>query len=189
MSEPQAETVLTQEQVFKGPLIQVEHWQVRIPDGRTALREVVKHNGGAAIVALTDTLQVTLVRQYRVAMGRAMLELPAGKRDTPDEDPAACARRELEEETGLVAKEFRLLTVMDPSPGYLTERIHIYLATGLGLGERHPDDDEYITLVTMPLEEAVRLITLGEITDAKTICGLLIAARAFPKQAEGADQI
>ncbi len=169
------EKVLSKKEVFRGPLIAVEHWQAEIWGGRTALREIVRHVGAAAVVPVDADGNVTLVAQFRVAMGRVLLEIPAGKKDHPDEDPLQCAQRELSEETGLTADHWRPLTTIDTSPGFLTERIGLYLATGLSKGDTHPDDDEFLDLVRMPLSEAVAKVMSGEITDAKTIAGLLMA--------------
>ncbi|MBQ7454982.1 MAG: NUDIX hydrolase [Clostridia bacterium] len=169
------EVFLSSEQVFHGCLIDVEHWQVRLPDGQQALREVVLHRGAAAIVPLDDAGNVTLVRQHRIAAGRFTWEIPAGKLDHVGEDMLDCARRELEEETGLRAANFRLLTVLDTTPGFCNERIGIYLATGLSQHAMHTDADEFLNVAAFPLSEAVRRVMAGEIRDSKTAVGLLMA--------------
>lgn len=169
------ERKLTTETMFRGPLVAVEHWQAEIYGGKTALREVVVHPGAAAIVPVDAEGMVTLVWQYRIAMGREMLELPAGKKDHPDEDFLVCAKRELAEETGLLATTWRHLTTIDTSPGFLTERIGLYLAMGLTQGDTSPDEDEFLQIVKMPLAEAILRVMTGEITDAKTITGLMMA--------------
>lgn len=173
------ERVVNTREVFRGPLISVEHWEAELYGGRRALREIVRHVGAAAVVPVDDTGHVTLVTQYRIAMGRVMLEIPAGKKDDPDEDALCCAKRELREETGLTAESWRHLTTIDTSPGFLTERIGLYLATGLSQGPSHPDEDEFLGLVKLPLSEAVQKVMAGEITDGKTIAGLLMAANAL----------
>jgi len=175
----QMERALSREEVFKGCLISVEHWQAEVFGGSAALREIVKHPGAAAVVPVDAEGNVTLVTQYRIAMGRVMLEIPAGKKDSPEEDALACARRELGEETGLAAAQWRHLTTIDTSPGFLTERIGLYLATGLTQGETHPDEDERLGIVRMPLSEAVSQVMAGKITDAKTIAGLMMAWEAL----------
>ena len=169
------EVFLSSKEVFHGHLINVEHWQVVLPNGQQALREVVKHRGAAAIVPLDDAGNVTLVRQHRVAVGRFTWEIPAGKLDHEGEDMLDCARRELEEETGLHAEHYQLLTVLDTTPGFCNERIGIYLATGLSQHQMHTDDDEFLNVKSMPLAEAVALVMAGEIHDSKTIAGLLMA--------------
>lgn len=173
------ERVLTRKEVFHGVLISVEHWEAELYDGKRAMREIVRHVGAAAIVPVDAAGNVTLVRQYRVAMGRVLTEIPAGKKDSPQEDPLRCAQRELEEETGLRAGSWRHLTTIDTSPGFLTERIALYLATDLEQGQAHPDEDEYLNLVTMPLRAAVDQIMSGEIADAKSALGLLMAWQAL----------
>lgn len=169
------EKIQSKKQVFAGPLISVEHWEAEVYGGKRALREIVVHPGAAGIVPLDDAGNVTLVRQFRIATGRVLLEIPAGKKDAPDEDGLLCAKRELAEETGLRAQNWRLLTTLDTSPGFLTERIALYLATGLTQGETCPDEDEFLHVVKMPLSEAAQRIMAGEITDSKTIAGLLMA--------------
>ncbi len=169
------EVFLSSEQVFKGKLINVEHWQVRLPDGGQALREVVKHRGAAAVVPLDDEGNVTLVRQHRIAVGRFTWEIPAGKLDHIGEDMMDCAVRELEEETGLRAEHFRLLTVLDTTPGFCNEQIGIFLATGLSQHASHTDKDEFLSVASIPLSEAVDLVMSGEIHDSKTVAGLLMA--------------
>jgi len=114
------------------------------------------------------------------------LEIPAGKLDSWDEDPYDCAVRELEEETGLKAEAFTLLTSVLTTPGFCTEKIAIYLAQGLTQGETHPDEDEFLGLVRMPLDEAIELVMRGDIRDGKTVCGLLMAKEVIRRQKEQA---
>lgn len=169
------EKVFFSEEVFHGYLINVEHWQVRLPDGRQALREVVKHRGAAAVVPLDEAGNVTLVRQHRVAVGRFTWEIPAGKLDSTDEEMLTAAKRELEEETGLHADNYRLLTILDTTPGFCNEQIGIYLATGLSQHAMHTDDGEFLRVASFPLDEAIRKVMEGEIHDSKTIVGLMMA--------------
>lgn len=171
------ETFLSSQDIYSGAIIKVEKWQVSLPDGRTAIREIVKHNGAAAIVPVDDKGYVTLVRQHRVAMDKFTWEIPAGKLDSPTEDPFSAAKRELEEETGLQAEHWQLLNRIDTTPGFCTERIALYLATGLSQHPSHPDADEFLQLTRLPLDEAVALCMAGEINDSKTLIGLLMAQR------------
>ena len=115
------EVFLSSREVFNGVLINVEHWQVALPNGEKALREIVRHRGAAGVVPLDDAGNVTMVRQHRIAVGRFTWEIPAGKLDYAGEDMLECARRELEEETGLNAESYRLLTVLDTTPGFCNE--------------------------------------------------------------------
>ena len=171
------EKLLDKQVVFPGKIIRLEHWQVELPNGSHALREVACHPGASAVVALDDRGQVILVRQHRIAVDRLTLEIPAGKLDSAGEDPFVCAQRELSEETGLTAAKWQKLTCLETTPGFCNERIHIYLATGLSEGACHPDDDEFVDVVRMPLEGAVRRVMDGSFRDGKTMVGLLMAQK------------
>ena len=171
------ETVVSKEVVFPGKIIRLEHWQVTLPNGEKALREVACHPGAAAIVALDEEDRLILVRQCRVAVDRITLEIPAGKLDSAEEDPFLCARRELSEETGLDAAEWQKLTVLETTVGFCNERIHMYLATGLSQGECHPDEDEFVDVIRMPLREALERTMRGEFRDGKTALGVMMAAQ------------
>lgn len=179
MDDALRETFLSSEEIYHGKIIRVEKWKVSLPNGETAPREIVRHNGAAAIVPVDAAGNVTLVRQHRIAAGRFTWEIPAGKLDHPQEDPFLAARRELEEETGLRAEKWQFLTCMDTTPGFCSERISIYLATDLSQFEAHPDADEFLHLTRMPLGEAVDLCMKGELRDSKTIVGLMMAQRAL----------
>ena len=170
------EVFLDSKVVFPGKIIRLEHWQVRLPNGENALREIACHPGASAVVALDEAGNIILVRQHRIAVGRLTLEIPAGKLDSADEDPFLCARRELSEETGLVAAHWEKLTCLETTPGFCNERIHIYLATGLSQGEVHPDEDEFVATVRMPLTEAVASVMDGTLRDGKTALGVMMAA-------------
>lgn len=176
------ETFLEGKVVFPGKIIRVEHWQVALPNGETALREVACHPGASAVVALDEAGKVILVRQHRIAVGRLTWEIPAGKLDSPTEDPFLCARRELSEETGLEADHWQKLTCLETTPGFCNERIHLYLATGLRQGQSHPDADEFVAVTRIPLEEAVARVMDGTFRDGKTMVGLLMAARLTVSQ-------
>ncbi len=178
------EVFLSSQEVFHGKLINVEHWQVRLPNGQTALREVVKHRGAAAIVPVDDQGNVILVCQHRVAVGRFTWEIPAGKLDHTGEDMLAAAKRELEEETGLHAQNWQLLVDMDTTPGFCNEHIGIYLATGLSQHHMHTDEDEFLNVDRVPLSEAVRRVMAGEIHDSKTIAGLMMAWNLLGRQSD-----
>ena len=173
------ETVERCETVFRGKIMTVETWQVRLPDGRPAEREIVLHKGAAAVVPVDKQGYVTLVRQHRVAIDEMLLEIPAGKLDFEGEDPYACAQRELEEETGLVAAKWQKLAHVVTTPGFCTERIALYLATELRKTRAHPDEDEFLNVERMPLSEAIARVNQGKITDAKTCLGLLLAQQAL----------
>ncbi len=161
--------------VFDGKIIRLEHWTVELPNGHTALREVACHPGAAAVVPVDAQGNVIMVRQYRAPVHRLTLEIPAGKLDSAQEDPFLCAQRELSEETGFVADSWRKLTVLETTPGFCNERIHMYLATGLKPGDTHPDEDEFVATVRVPLAEAVAKVLDGTFRDGKTALGLMIA--------------
>ena len=169
------ETPLSDETVFQGVLIDISHMQVRLPNGQTALREVVHHKGAAAVVPVDAEGNVYLVRQHRVVVDLMTLEIPAGKLDYVGEDPLSCAHRELEEETGLRAGKMEKLMQVVTTPGFCTEQIGLYLATELSQHEDHPDPDEFLHVEKLPLAEAVRRVMAGELRDAKTALGLLMA--------------
>ena len=169
------------EQPFSGRVFNVEVHAVTLPDGRMSRREIVRHNGGACVLPLDKDLNVTLVRQYRKAFDREMLEIPAGKLE-PGEDPLTCARRELAEETGLTARQFLLLTVFYPSPGYCSEVLSVYLATGLTKGKANPDEGEFLACQTYPLDTLLDLVDQGKIQDGKTLIALLMTSRRIMQE-------
>lgn len=170
------ERVVSESRPWRGRIFSVELDEVELSDGSRARRELVRHHGGAGVVAVRDG-RVCLVRQYRVALGRVTLEIPAGKVD-PGEDRAVCAARELAEETGLVAARLEPLVESYGSPGFTDEHTTVYLARGLAQGRAHPDDGELVNVVWVGLGAATEAIRLGLLDDAKTVMGIL-AARVF----------
>lgn len=172
------EKTVSSEKIFQGKVVSLRVDQVAMPDGGLAQRELVGHPGGVGVVAITDTGEILMVRQFRKPLEKAILEIPAGKLEA-GEDPLVCGMRELEEETGMRAEKFESLGYLYPSPGYLEEVIHLYLATGLYPGEANPDPDEYLDLIRMSLKEAEEKVMNHEIADAKTVCGILKAIRKW----------
>lgn len=166
------EHILSEECAWHGKIIDVNRLEVELPNGRRTGRDIVRHPGAAAVVALTSTGKIALVRQYRTALDRVTVEIPAGKLD-PGEDPADCARRELREETGFVAGRVRHLTTIASSAGFADELIHIYMATDLELDEACPDEDEFVNVDLVPLGELIDAVLDGKIEDAKTVVGAL----------------
>ncbi len=174
------EETLSTSYAFDGRLIRVRTDVVRLPDGREAGREIVEHSGGVGIIALTDDGRIMTVRQYRHAPREEVLEIPAGKLER-GEEPLLAAKRELSEEVGVTAENWRYLGVLYPTPGYCEELDHLYLATGLSSGETHPDEDEFLEVGSIPLSEAVEAVMRGEIPDAKTQIAILKAQRLVEK--------
>ena len=179
-----AEHVASEDVAWSGRIFNVDRLGVRLPDGREAVRDVVRHPGAVAIVALTDDGRICLVRQYRTALGRVTVEVPAGKLD-PGEDPLDCARRELLEETGMRAERMAFLTTIATSAGFADELIHIYMATGLTFDASSPDADEFINVDLVDLSELVDGVLDGKIEDAKTVVGALICDAVSHRLAPG----
>ena len=156
--------------IYKGKIINVRCDEAELPDGRPCKREMIEHPGGASVLCVHEG-KAALVRQFRYAYGEALLEIPAGKLER-GEDPMLAAKRELEEETGLTAESLRHIFTLYPTPGYTNEKIYIYEAVNVKKGQQHLDEGEFLNVVYLPVEEAVRMVKEGEICDAKTIVAL-----------------
>ncbi|HEY5854252.1 MAG TPA: NUDIX hydrolase [Aldersonia sp.] len=172
--------VVSSELVYQGAILALRIDDVVMPDGRVAAREVVEHHGAVAIAAVDAEDRLTLVRQYRHPVAMRLLELPAGLLDLPGEDPLETAKRELLEEAGMVAERWSVLVDVALSPGFTDEGLRVYLAEGLGEGDRpDPEHEEAdLELVRMPVDEAVRAILAGEIVNATAVAGILALAAA-----------
>ncbi|MDR0885894.1 MAG: NUDIX hydrolase [Clostridiales Family XIII bacterium] len=172
------EKTISSELIFDGAIIRVRKDTVEAREGKTAYREVVEHNGGVVVIAVTEDGDVPIVRQYRQAAGKVMLELPAGKLERINgeiEDRKEAAIRELKEETGYEATDIRWLTSHYATPGYCTEILTIYLATGLTKGEVSFDEHEALEPELIKLDTLYDMAIKGELDDAKTIVGVLMA--------------
>ena len=167
------EKKLTSRDIFNGILLHVKKDEVLLQNGKISTREYVLHPGAVAVVPILDDNKVVLVRQFRYPIGKDLLEIPAGKFDFKGEDPLECAKRELKEETGYVAKNYKYLGYIYTTPGFSNEVIHIYLATDLKKGDAKPDEDEIIDIEIKDFDEIVQKCINGEITDSKTIIGIL----------------
>ena len=172
------ETGIAAERAWRGRLLDVRRDTVRLPDGRQATREYIVHSGAVAVVPILDDGRLVVVRQYRYPVGRAMLEFPAGKID-PGEPPFDCAVRELAEETGYRAREWARAGVLHNAIAYSTERIEIWFARGLQVGNAQLDEGEFLDVQALSTAELNALAGRGELTDAKTLVGLLWLERAL----------
>ncbi|RTL17914.1 MAG: NUDIX hydrolase [Burkholderiales bacterium] len=166
------ELPLDSTQVYRGHFLDVRRDRVALPDGGTAHREYIRHPGAVMVVPLLDDGRLLMERQYRYPMARVMLEFPAGKLDA-GEDPLRCGQRELLEETGHTAAEWAYAGVLHNAIAYSDEGIHIFFARGLRQGAQRLDEGEFLELVTRTPAELDQLAMRGELTDAKTLIGLL----------------
>jgi len=169
------EKKLSSRDIFKGVLLHVKKDEVLLQNGKVSTREYVLHPGAVAVVPVTDDNKIVFVRQFRYPLGQDLLEIPAGKFDSPNEDPLECAKRELKEETGFRANEFIYMGYIFTTPGFSNEVIYLYLARGLEDGKMEPDEDEIIELEFKDLNLALKECIDGKITDAKTIAGVFKA--------------
>lgn len=166
------ETKISSEHIYSGKVVELRVDTVKLPDGREAAREVVDHKGAVAVVALTDEDEIILIKQYRYPVEAVLWEIPAGKLEN-GEAPEICAKRELAEETGLGAKEWQFLNTFYTTPGFSNEMMHLYLARGLYQEAANPDEDEFIEVHPVKIDQAQQMVLNGEINDAKTIIGVL----------------
>lgn len=168
-----SETILDTRRAFDGKLLKVDEVDVEFPNGNTSMHEVIRHPGAVAIVALDKNGRVLLVRQYRTALERVVVEIPAGKIDE-GETPEEAVHRELSEETGYTCGEIRRLASIAVAVGYSDEIIHIYMAADVEPGEAHPDEDEFIISEWVDIESFIESVLDGRIEDSKTVIAALI---------------
>ncbi len=176
MSRNLTEKQLSNQCVFGGDLLHVYVDKVVMPDGKLSVREYVTHPGAVVIIPLLDNGDLVFERQHRYPLHQDFYELPAGKID-PDEDPLLCAQRELLEETGYIAANWRYLTTLHPCIGYSNEKLLYYLAEGLNLQVACPDDGEHLEVFTLAMAEALEWVKTGKITDNKTVSALFWAEK------------
>jgi ADP-ribose pyrophosphatase len=172
------EEPVSSREIYRGRIVHLFEDTVRLPNGKLATREVMRHPGAVAVVPLTQDGEVILVRQYRYPFAEALLEIPAGKLDA-GEEPESCARRELEEETGVEAAKLIPLGVFYPSVAVLDEKIFLFLARELTQKNSHPDEDEFLRVERVPMETLVQRILTGSVPDGKTQTAVLKAWLLF----------
>lgn len=168
------------ELIFDGKIITVKKDTARLENDETVNRELVVHPGGVCVVPINDSGEILMVKQFRYPFQTVLTEIPAGKLEV-GEDHREAGLRELKEETGAVCEKFEYLGVCYPSVAYLTEKIHMYMAMGLSFEQQQLDDDEFLDVVKVRLEDAVEMVMNGELPDAKTQCAILKAARLLGK--------
>ena len=174
------EKTVTSDLVFDGKIITVKKDTAELENGEIVNRELVVHPGGVCVVPINENGEVLMVKQFRYPFKEALTEIPAGKLEI-GEDHREAGLRELREETGAVCENFEYLGVCYPSVAYLTEKIHMYLATGLTFENQDLDDDEFLDVIKIKLEDAVEMVMNNELPDAKTQCAILKAARILGK--------
>lgn len=170
------------ELIFDGKVLHLYRDEIYLPNGKESFREYCRHIGAVCVVPVTDEGEIICVRQYRYAVGRTVLEIPAGKLDSRDEIPIDAAVRELREETGAAAQKITYMGEYFSSPAILDERIYMFLAEELEFGETDFDEDEFIEIVKIPVDELVGMIMRGEIIDGKTQAAVMRAALAINKE-------
>ncbi len=170
MDQHLTETRIDGQLAYDGSFLKVRKDRVRLPDGKIASREYIQHPGAVVILPLFDDGRVLLERQFRYPLDKVMIEYPAGKID-PNEDPLACAKRELQEETGYTATQWDFVCTIHNAIAYADEHLDLYLATGLQAGERRLDDGEFLDVFTATVPELLAWIRQGLVTDVKTVIG------------------
>lgn len=172
------EKTLESKVIFKGKILNLREDEVLLANGNKSSRLIVEHPGAVSIVPVNQNKEIIMVEQFRKPVEQILLEIPAGKLEK-GEDPDCCARRELREETGYEAGKIEKLSTFYTTPGFSDEIMHLYIATGLTFFEVCPDEDELVRTKIVPLVEAVEMVARGEIKDAKTIVGILLANNAL----------
>lgn len=166
------EITISSKRIYEGKILNLRIDEVLLSNNKTSSREIIEHNGAVALIAINNDNQILLVKQFRTAIGKSLIEIPAGKLEA-NEMPATCASRELIEETGFKPEKLTKIMEISTSPGFCTEKIHLFLAEDLKPAYLQCDDDEFIEVITMDIDKAIEMIKTGEIVDSKTIIGLL----------------
>lgn len=177
------EKKLTSKQIFDGKVVKLFVDTVELPDGKEAVREIVRHPGAVCVIPVTNEGEVIMVKQYRYAFEQIMLEIPAGKLE-PGEDPFEAVKRELEEESGVVAGNIEYMGEIFTTVAIFDEKIHAYLATDLVFNDSHPDEDEFLEVEKIPLTTLVDMVMNGEIKDSKTQICILKAHKLLSERSK-----
>jgi ADP-ribose pyrophosphatase len=175
------EKKLSSEQIFDGVVVKLFVDRVELPNKKTSVREIIRHPGAVCVIPVTDEGEVIMVRQFRYAFNQVLLEIPAGKLEK-GEDPLDAALRELEEESGVVAKKIEYLGEIYTTVAIIDEKIHLYLATGLEFKDSHPDEDEFLEVEKIPLSTLADMVMKGEIKDSKTQIAILKAHKILSER-------
>ena len=170
------EKQLTSKQLFDGKVVKLYFDEVELPNGKKAIREVIRHSGAVCVIPVDDEGYVTMIRQFRYPFGKTLLEIPAGKLE-PGEDPLCAAKRELEEESGVNAEKIEFMGMIYTTVACTDEKIYAYLATGLTYRDSHPDDDEFLEVEKIHISKLVEMVMNGEIADSKTQVAILKAEK------------
>lgn len=168
------EVTIKSEKIYEGKILNLRVDTIELPDKRYSKREVVEHSGGVGVIAITEDDNIILVNQFRKAVNKALLEIPAGKLEI-NEQPKETAIRELKEETGYSCDDASFLANFYPTPGYCSEKIHVFYAKNLKAGQQNLDEHEIIDVIEIPFDDAYEKVLNGEIIDGKTIIGILMA--------------
>lgn len=174
------EKKLSSKQIFDGVVVKLYVDDVELPNGKKAIREIVRHPGAVCVIPVDENGDVIMVKQFRYPFSEVLLEIPAGKLEL-GEDPLDAVKRELEEESGVVADKVEYIGTMYTTVAILDEKIHMYLATGLTYKNAHPDEEEFLEVVKIPLKELVQMVMDGKIPDSKTQIAILKADRLLNK--------
>ena len=176
-----SERKINRKDIYDGVIAHLVVDKVLLPNGNTSTREVILHNGAVCVVPITDNGEIIMERQFRYPFDSVIWEIPAGKLDKDEKSPLEGAMRELREETGYVASNYKFIGLYYPSPAILSEKIYMYVATGLTAGERELDEDEFPDVVKVPFDKVVDMILNGEIPDGKTQTAVLKAKMLFDR--------
>ena len=175
------EKQVASKQIFDGKVVKLFVDDIELPNGKGAFREVVRHPGAVCVIPITDDGEVIMVKQFRYPFASVLLEIPAGKLEI-GEDPLDAVKRELEEESGVVADNIEFIGMTYTTVAFTDEKIYTYLATGLTYKESHPDEDEFLEVVKIPLDTLVNMVMSGEIKDSKTQVAILKAEKLLKEK-------